>query len=461
MGGAELTMTLSGGAWVGLPAEAVEREERDDMQVLRSRILWEDLALMAEDRRRLAEALREEQERNVPRRVADVDLRDLREVERQRLLWLRTIAQAHGERRRTAALELGRLLDGALRLHPREFEFAATLIRLLIDELRDGEAAVDLVRRVLANSPSDLEHWQLLKRESLALVGAAPLAEALLEASVVPRRDSDAAARDIVALTAHGMDYATAEGLFVAFRTVSRRARALRPRRVRPSQLPMLTLFQTVATLASLADSEPLSFYVGIRGAIKSWGEPVWNAETTPLVWMPMGGGASWLAGAVSTDRRDALVAMGYTAVGALEPGPIDVVLHAVPMGGNVQQPAFTLRITGSLQDDVMTVERAVSTGAPVDWSLVSRYLGKPLEQIRTVFPIGELAIDMLSRSDLSAFLDAASLEALPCRSDGLRVRCRAQVEDAGATRRTLLRFARDRLGTLARQLVGRPARRP
>lgn len=421
----------------------------------RMRIRWEDLVLAAQDQRRMAAALVEDERRREPQQPGEVDVTNLAVAHEQIALWTQRVASSRGALRRASAARLRALLERTVAAHPAELELSRQLARVLIDELDDGEAAVVVVDRVLSRQPADPEGWRVLRREAFAARGVEPLAPVLEEDGLVPRGDARRAAADLVALRRQGVDYEFAEGVWVAAQVVEARADRLRMRDVASARLPLDSYMETLAELADIASGRegPAALYVLARGE-RSTHHLLWNPDTSPVVEVGDAGGDRRLVGVASTG--DARVrAMGRSLSDGFVLGPIELAVFVVPIGGSPSRPELVLRLGGTLEVDALVLERASGGAARVDWREVARLLAEPLAALEPrVFPPPELEMSLANEREGRRLDELAMAHgAVHCTRTDHRIRCTSSPEAPSAAREVLRRFVRERLAGAARTL--------
>lgn len=449
-GGDPLALSMMGGE---LFPDRIEHRQRGPVLTTRMRILWEDLLLAIEDERRMAAAIAEDERRHQPQPADAVDVANLAVVQHQVALWGQRIQSLRGAARRAAAEQLRALLERAAALHPSVPELRRQLARLLIDELEDGAAAALVVQDVLAAGPSDPESWRVLRREAKAVEGVDALAAALVEDGVAPEGDAERAATDLVSLHRRGVSYEFAEGAWLAARAIETRADRLRLRDVTPAHLPVESLGEVLSELVELgSDREgPAALYVLARGD-RSSHHLLWHPDQSPVVEVTDSAGGTRLVGVATTgDTR--VRAVGRTVADGLLPGPVELALYVVPLGGSPSEPELVVRLAGTLTTEHFVLERASGGAARIDWREVARILGDPLVLLEPrVFPPPELVVDVTDQAEARLVRElAADHGDLRCTEVEHRVRCLSGPESPDAARELLRRFAARRLSRAAR----------
>ena len=436
--------------------ERVDHTRRRHVLSSRMRILWEDLVLAAQDQRRMAAAIAEDERQREPRRPMDIDVSNLAVARSQIGLWTQRVAANRGALRRASAEQLAVLLERAIDAHPSEVELARQLARLSIDELADAEAAIAITERVLATTPPDVEEWRILRREAHAALGPEPLARVLAEDGVVAAAAVQRAAADLAALLRQGVDYEFAEGAWVASREIESRADRLRLRDVAHARLPIDSFVETFAELAEIGSPRQgaTALYVLARGE-RSEHRLLWNPETTPVVEVGDTGGARRLVGVASTgDER--LRSMGRSIADGFVLGPIELAVFVVPIDGSPAEPQLVLRLAGTLESDAFVLEQASGGAARVPWREVARLLADPLADLEPrVFPPPELEIDVASEREARRLSDLAAEHGyLRCARVDHHVRCQSSPEAPSAAAEVLRRFVREHLLDAARAMA-------
>jgi hypothetical protein len=435
---------------------AESRDERTDGRrlVQSTRVLWEDLMLAAEDERRINAAVAEDARARGPRPADSIDVEDLGLVHDQRQLWESQIDMP-GPPGIRARRELERLLVRAIEAHPREAELRAQLFDLLARHVGDAGRAEEVASAAIADGVGDVAIFRRLRREALAQRDAAGLADALSNDGVVPRAHARDAAEALAAAVGEGVDYAFAEGAWIAGRALVRRCYRARARRISPERVDLAALIETIGTLADVADVGG-ALWVSIEGQRPPWGIARFSAEHAPR--FPLDVGRDVLIGAANTGGDERLFALASAMGDSLAPGPIVLSFMIVPFGSDATQPVAWGRVEGTLADEKMTVERVAGPGARVDWGRVTRYLIDPLTASQgRVFPAPELTIEPTGPDDTSALMALSDLHPFVlCEERQPAVACQAAPGHERALHDFVLELASDLLVGQAETLVGR-----
>lgn len=434
--------------------DRVQHERRGRVLVTRMRMLWEDLVLAAEDQRRMAAAIAEDQRRHRPRPPERIDVQNLAVVGHQVALWSQAVDAARGAARRAKAAQLRTLLERAVAAHPGELGFSRRLARLLIDELDEGRAAAEVVEDVLARHPRDERSWRVLRREAAAAVGPEALARVLVSDEVVAAADADRAARDLAALRRSGVDYEFAEGVWLAAQAIERRTASLSLREVDATPFPLDAFTETLGELSVLGarNDGPRAMYVVARGE-RSDHHVMWHPEEAPVVEVGVGAGERRVAG-VATIGDARTRAMGRALFDSFTLGPLELTVLVVPLGGSPDRPEVALRLGGTLETDRFVLDHVSGPAARASWGEVARLLARPLFAMEPdrVFPPPELVLELRTEREMTRLLDLASDRgALTCARTHLRVQCTTHPESPGAPLEVLRRFAAERLRRQAR----------
>lgn len=384
-----------------------------------ARFTWTDLEMASQDERYWREALADEARGERPIAVERVDPTDRVLLEAQVALRRMRVEglDGGGGQRLAEAGALRRLLELALMAYPEDLEFAKQLVRLLLDPLRDGDAARELTERMLAHGVDDEVDWRLLHRHALAQSDARALARALVADEVVPRADADAAAAALTALAES--DYEPAEGAWLASRAMERAARPVRS--VPGASLPLGSLVETLLALAEDRDAPTLSVHVridsGVRLSSGAEGLPMERVHTWDS------GAGSVRIGAGMTDAPDGLRGLSQNLVAGLREGPLRVALALVPVGGDLATPEARIEVVGQVEDGGLTLLQ--SDRRDVRWPEVVRYLATPLEGLTArLFPPPEMEV-AVPPEQLDALLERADQDqVLLCGPRGDRIHC-------------------------------------
>ncbi|MFW6050424.1 MAG: hypothetical protein ACODAU_04575 [Myxococcota bacterium] len=408
------------------------------------RFHYEDLALAAEDARRLRNARAATERRRFLLPPERVDVRNLREVRRQVALRRSAMERAGSAGRADHARALAELLERATAVHPEVVELHRRLVRLLLDELGGAERALEIAESMLQRRPEQAEEWRLLRREALARESE-PLAAALREDGVVP--DASAARRaaaDLVRLRRQGVDYPWAEGAMRVARAFdSGPAPAARPLD-RPVRLPLGSVVPSLAVL--LDGGGPSGRAEGVFFALT--GDAVGPGMPPEPACLPFrrARGGVMCVGAVQEAVDARALALGTALRGRTGAG--DVSWRVARVGRRDVGPGIErqLVVTGRIDGDGLLVKAASGSARAVPWERVRRYLAEPLSRLEPrLFPPPELRIEAESGAHADALLRRASeREDVVCRADGRSVRCQVPVPDSpGAAARALLQLVR------------------
>ncbi len=397
-------------------SRSVRRWQRGDTHHTEIDYVWEDLELAREDRRRMREALAEEAREELPLPVESVDVSDVRALWHQVALHRRRMERGSEGARMGHALQLRQLLMRAHEAFPEDEELARALVRVLLEELNDGEAAVSVATAMLGAGVSDASSWRLLRRRAMAAVGVESLTGALIEDGVVGRR---AAPRAAGALVHFREDYELAEAAWIAAQ--ESRGLARRMRRVGSARLPVASLVDTLVVLAD-PDGPAKSIHAFLRLEAELEPSAAGTPEARVLTWVDRGG--TWRAGAERLDGPDHLRGLGRGLFRELPDGAeMELLVAAVPFDGRLDEPAGAVRVAGRLLEGDFVVTRA-SVG--LDWEAVAHWLAGPFEQLQPrLFPPPEFAIEASDAAEAQALTERASREpVLRCRAEGSLVRC-------------------------------------
>ena len=172
-------------------------------------LLWEDLALRRDDRRRLREAEQRADALERMKPAGDVDLRDREAVVAQVGYRLGSLRTGSDERDGLRA-EVRGLLEGALGVAPGDEGLALMLVELLLSSRGEEADARPFIERFV-DQPGRDGRWKLYRRHVAALTGARELAAALLADELVPRGKARRAARAIIERLPTAASYSSAE----------------------------------------------------------------------------------------------------------------------------------------------------------------------------------------------------------------------------------------------------------
>lgn len=382
-----------------------------------ARFSWTDLEMASQDERYWREALADEARGERPIAVERVDLTDRPLLEAQVDLRRTRVVDGSGAQRLAEAGALRRLLELALMAYPDDFDFAKQLTRLLLDPLRDGDAARALTERMFEQGARDDVEWRLLHRHALAQSDERALARALVADEVVPRADASEAAAALTALAES--DYEPAEGAWLTSRAMQRGGRPVRS--VPTASLPLGSLVETLLALAEERDAPTLSVHVRIASGARL---PT-GAEGLPMerVYTWDSGEGSIRVGAGMTDAPDGLRGLSQNLVAGLREGPLRVAVALVPIGGDLTTPEARIEVVGELEDGGLTLRE--SDRRDVRWPEVVRYLATPLEGLTArLFPPPEMEVDV-PPEQLDALLERADQDqVLLCGPRGDRIHC-------------------------------------
>jgi hypothetical protein len=416
---------------------------------------FEDLALAVQDLRRLRRAHVEQVGARRRSRVRQVDMEDLEAVREALRRGKRILRQATGDVRRSVAADLRQLLEGALAVHPDETSLGHDLVRILLDELGDPEAAARVVDQALPRVPDDERSlWRRLLREAFAHRGAEALAPLLVDHGVVPEGRAEQAAHDVAALVGGGRDYEWIEGAWQLAESLGARRMPLHP--IGAVELPLESLVATLHATGSLVtrDEGPHALYVLARGP----GVRPPERGTDGCLPFRDPRGALTCVSAVHGDRRpsDGQAAWPF----GLGQGAFELTARLVPLPGAPGRRARVLRWAGHVQGEVAHVTRASAPAHGAAWSRIHRYLALPLASpAEGLFPPPVLSVDAEDPAHVAAMLRRAEDEPdIRCASTGRLVRCELlSVSVVEAPARALLPLVRPFLGAAVDTLWHRP----
>lgn len=370
-----------------LPQELETTREGAEVTITEAR-LWEELELAMEDERLRRRGLAHARQRAEPVPVEDVDVSRMAVVRHQLRLRRARLSDARGVERRPAAEALARLLERAFEAHPSELELATLWARTELSLERPERARVVAERVLESGLATRSDPWLRLRREALAASGPAGLERALVDDGVTGRGDAGRAAVDLIALLEAGVPWEWAESAWLASRAL------LEGGPVRgggPARLPWDAALPTVAALARL-DGAPRSAtvqvavhaergsQVGAAGALR----PELVAVRAPGEGVAIVG--AWPSLDLVTLRRAA------DALGPLvPPGPVTLVVELREPGGDV---ARRVRVRGQRSGDELVVEAVDGLRRPARWTVLTRYLARPLAELSTsLFPPPTLVV--------------------------------------------------------------------
>ena len=396
------------------------------------RVLWEDLELAEEDRRRMRRAVADEARATVPLPVERVDLLNRRELRTQIERRRAQISGDDGESERTAALR--DLLERAVAAHPSDHGLAAELFDFLITPVGDANAAIQVVDQVMSESPDNPEAWRLRRRKTLAMIDTEALARSLRADGLASPRSARRGA-DMLARVPEPEDYEWAEAAWVA-------AEKIPPRRgveLPGVALPLESLFEVALLLTEDATGDLPS--TAVYGIVRSEAEMAEGPSGPPMsrVFSWRSGRRSIRVGGGATDSPDHLRALAAALVRNLPPGPMSVQIALVPFDRGPEHAYAQLQLTGRLEQDHFIATRS---SARWNFEAVRRYLAEPLVELESrVFPPPDIDIEFESRAEANAALSRARGEpALDCRRFGAVARC-TLLPDLTVSRRALVRM--------------------
>jgi hypothetical protein len=384
---------------------------------------FEDLALASQDARRLRRA--QAHWATTPRgQGATVDVQDLRSVREAVVRHKRALTESTEAVRRSVARDLRALLERAAAAHPGETGLAHDLVRLLLDELGDAEAAAEVARAALPRVPeAERPLWRRLWREALAQRGPAHLAPALVAHGVVPEPRAAQAAEDLAALARGGVDYEWLENAWGLAEVLG--ARTIPRNRIAPVALPLDTFVATLRATGTLATHEagPHALYVLARGPAVHGADPSGDAclrfhdtDGAPTCFVAVHDPARPSAG-----ERTLPFGLGQGAF----------TLHAqlVPLPAGEGQRVRHLQVEGRVRGETILIEGTSSSVGADGWGRVHRYLGLPLATPeRRVFPPPELLVDAEGVRAATRLLRASrTVDGLACQAAGSRLSCELQ----------------------------------
>ncbi len=367
----------------GLLPESVDHERHGALLIDRLHVRWEDLSLLLEDERRLAQARMDGEGALTP--VDRVDVRDLANLQRQVRLRREAMEAQRGAARRTSARDLRRLLERGMGAHPDEPTLSRALVRLLLDAFSDAEAAVALTERVLASHPPDLPGWRLLHREAKALIGADALAPVLVSDHRVAPRDAHRAAEDLAQLRSRGVDYEHAEAMWLAADALARRGARIRTSPVHPTGVAFDVAVESVVWLLDArghVPTGPREVYVLAHGQRGPGATPPWNPLAPSLLDVHDPQHHPALVGVAMADDEARLRGLGILLGQAFYDGPIDLAIGVLPSGGDVASAATVVHLEGRVGVNGLAVERVSAPLDQLSWPKVARYLTEPLARL-------------------------------------------------------------------------------
>lgn len=425
-----------------LPLGTARRDvdRRGERVTIRESRRWDELELAVEDERLRRQALALTVARREPLPVSRVRVEDLASVRHQLRLRRAELARLDPEARVRAAADLATLLRRAWVAHPSEPWLAMSLARLELDVRGDAGAALALAEEVLARTTTS--EWRALRREALARTDPEGLARALVSDGLAAAPDALTAAEDLGALAAHGVPYEWAEG---AWTTGLELVRGPAPRHAVDARVPLDGLFGALVGWARLGDGgRHLTVQLAVRSPrateVRAIGET--RAE---LVLVRAPGGGMLHIGALPSPDLVALRRLGAQLAPAVPSGPLEVVLALRDPGGAL---VSTFRLSGTLADGILEIDRVSPELRAVRWPLLTRYLASPLAELPTaLFPPPTLTVRAES-AELAAELRRRVDPSHPgaCSVAGPILRCRlpGRAEDLGEL---LLRVAAERAG--------------
>jgi hypothetical protein len=297
----------------------------------------------------------------------------------------------------------------------------------------DAQAAYALASDALARNIGDPHAWQLRARSALARFDEAALARSLraeysLGASVAARMARELSEKAHADPTS---EQERAEWAFlVAARLASQPVGARAPLALR---VPVLELPRLLATFAQAARPEQ-----GLMVNLLAFGP----ARTPPAARVEPTAGAGRPGVLMSASDDAQLVALGAALATQLEEGPFELRIELERSDASAH---VTLLLVGQRAGGWLELDHGSRALRAVQAEPVERLLASPLRKLTgNAFPPDELVIEARSEAEASAAEQGAAK--LTCRRDGLTVRCRGSLSDAGAAHRALL--------TLAHQLL-------
>ncbi len=403
------------------PAETTVTRVHNRVELL-ERYRFEELELSLEDDRLERRAYVHRRSRSEPLPVAEVDVANLAVVRHQVQLRQAELSRARGDRRRPVGEALAALLERAAEAHPARLELVEQRVRLELEVLERPARAVEVVERVLASGLAvEPARWRLLRREALAQLDPARLAEALVADGITAARLATGLSEDLAALRDAGVSYEWAEGAWVA----GRGAIAAPARLGRPGAVDAVGALGAIALRARAgAHPEPGPVHVVARWPGSVSARALGRSRPELLV-MRERPGRAMAVGAVPRGDLANLRALGAALASVLPPGPFELVVElARPDGG----PAPRFALSGRREGEQLRVERVGDGLASVRWDAVERYLAAPIANLPTaLFPPPELTIRAASAEEAVELRRAADAE-LPgaCHIAGPYLRCRA-----------------------------------
>lgn len=421
--------------------EELERQGRTVLGT--SRIPYEDLELLADDDRRLRQALAREERASLPLPVESVDLSNLEQVRHQVQRHRSRLEAAPDEVRPRRVAALRALLEGGLTHHPGDGALRARYAALLLDHVEDFEAAAQAYGRLIADGHGDALEHAMRRREALARGGGRGLVVALVADRVLSPSAARRAVPDLVALVMDGESYALAESAVLVDRTMRRAQRRARPRRVRGGVLPLASLVETLAALAH-DDRVARSAHVRVVTAARVERLARYGGPDARLVTLRDGEGRAVLVGAAPSSEPTRLHRLGTHVASVVADGPIEVSVAIIPYDSADGAPVALVRVLGDVRDGELVLTHAAALEAPrPDWPEVERLLARPLMSMEPrVFPPPGVDIRFADEGAATAYSEAAAQEhALRCDAHEDRVRCSASPDRLDATQ-ALLRLA-------------------
>lgn len=441
----------------GVLADDVDRRRRGVLVESRARIVWEDLELLLEDEQRIRRARLEEAEERQPAPVDAVDVSDLRSVRQQVRIRLEAVDALRGGARDVAVQELTRLLLRAHGAHPGEEEIARLLARFLLDPTGSPARARALADEMLARPDADRAHWARVRREASALLGPDALAAQLRADSLVPPRLAARAAADLARLRAAGVDFAHAEGVWIAASSIAERAERARMRPIAEADLPVVAVPESLVWLleeSAARDGEPSEAYLLVRAAPAA-SLPEWDPLGPSLLEMHDAAGRALLVGAAMADDQGRLHGLGRLLATHVADGSIELIVAVAPAESASRRATRLIRVAGRVQGESLVLDRAAGPAAQIAWENVARYLARPSSLLSSrVFPPPDVVLEAESEQVAERLRDLTMGERdMHCNLDGRRLVCSPPADDASAAFRAVRRVAADRLATEAERL--------